>query len=124
MTLVLPELVRAIDSDLLLPTCTLPKLTLDGLAVNAPALTPVPESGRLSVGFDALLVIAMFPLAFPLAEGVKPTLKVALCPAVSVKGRVSPLRLKPLPVAVACEMVTLVPPLLVSVPVLVWLVPV
>jgi hypothetical protein len=39
-----------------------------------------------------------------------------LCPALSVSGTVKPLRLKPVPLAVAAEMVRLVPPELVSVP--------
>ena len=94
------------------------------MAVSAPALTPEPVKGMLRLGFDALLVRAMFPVAFPLAEGAKPTLKGALCPAARVNGRVSPVKVKPAPVAVACETVTLVPPLLVSVPARVWLLPV
>lgn len=50
----------------LLPIATFPKPILDGAAVKEPGVTPVPESGTLSVGFDALLLNAIAPLALPL----------------------------------------------------------
>ncbi len=75
----------------------------------------MPDSGTLSVGFDALLVMARLPLILPLDAGANTTLKVAVCPAPSVSGKFSPLTLKPAPVGVACEMVTLDPPEFVNV---------
>ena len=95
------------------PTSTLPKPKLDGLAVNAPGATPVPDSATFNVGLLALLRIARFPVAEPAVVGAKITLTDLLCPAASVKGNVNVPRLKPVPVIVACETVTLVPPVLV-----------
>jgi hypothetical protein len=37
-----PELVKVSGRVLLFPDCTLPKLTLEGLAPRMPAVTPVP----------------------------------------------------------------------------------
>lgn len=47
--------------------------------------------------------------------GVKTTLKVNACPGASVRGRVIPVVLKPLPLDVTAEMVTVAVPVLVSV---------
>lgn len=58
----------------------------------------------------------MLPLAAPLAVGANTAVKDALCPAFRVRGRVRPLRLNPLPLAVAAEIVRAVPPELVRVP--------
>jgi hypothetical protein len=47
--------------------------------VSDPGVTPEPESGTVSIGFDALLVMArLLPLADPPVVGAKVTLKVAL----------------------------------------------
>jgi hypothetical protein len=73
-----PELVRVSDKVRLFPTCTLPKLRLVAVAVSEPGVTPVPESGTVNVGFDALLVMARLPGADPPVVGVNVTLKVAL----------------------------------------------
>ena len=73
-----PELVRVSESVWLLPTCTLPKLRLVAVAVSDPGVTPVPESGTVNMGFDALLVTARLPLADPPVVGVKVTLKLTL----------------------------------------------
>ncbi len=70
----------------------------------------------LRLGFDPLDVMLMLPLAAPLAVGANNTVNEALCPAFNVTGTVSPLRLKPLPLAAAAEMVRLVSPELVTVP--------
>ena len=91
VTLEPPELVRVSESVWLLPTCTLPKLRLAAVAVSDPGVTPVPESGTANVGFEALLVMDRLPLADPPVVGVKVTLNVALWPAASVAGKVSPL---------------------------------
>ena len=61
-------------------------------------------------------VMVMLPLATPPAVGANRAVNVVLCPAFNVIGTASPLRLKPLPVAVAAEMVRADPPELVSVP--------
>ena len=65
---------------------------------------------------DAFDVIVTLPLPLPADAGVKLTLKLALCPAPSVTGVVIPLRVKPVPLIPICEMMTLDPPVLVTVP--------
>ncbi len=110
-----PVLVTFSDKDVLLPTVTLPKLRLVGLAPRSPGEMPIPDKGRVWVGLEALEVRVTEPLALPADEGANQTLKEALCPAVRVTGAVIPLRLKPVPLAATCEMVTLVPPVLVTV---------
>ena len=84
MTVVPPVLVTVSDRDCLLPIVTLPKLRLAGLAPNVPGVTPLPDKGMVRVGFVALDVIVRLPLAPPADDGANETLKVVLCPAVSV----------------------------------------
>src|SRR5690349_5469224 len=76
---------------------------------------PVPVNGMFSVGFDAFDVIATFPLTAPADKGVNSTLKLALCPAARVTGALIPLTLNPDPVTFTREIVTLDPPVLVTV---------
>src|SRR5262249_47568509 len=109
--------------DLLALVCTVPKLKLEGVAVNAPADTPVPESVQVNGEFAAVEVTVTVPDALVAAKGANVTLKVVLCPAVSVKGVVIPLNEKPVPVIVALLMVTLDPPEFVMVAVCFWLCP-
>ena len=103
----------------------MPKLRLVGLALRVPGATPVAEMGIFSVGLEALLVIARLPLTVPAACGANTTLKLGLLwPGSKVKGRLKPFILSPAPVTLACEMVSLEPPVLVSVSVKVLLFPV
>jgi hypothetical protein len=67
------------------------------------------------VGFEAFDVTVRLPLALPADCGVNVTVKVALWPAVRVIGVVTPLRLKPAPLIPTWEIVTLEPPVLVTV---------
>ena len=97
--LVLPVFVTVSDRVWVCAICTLPKLRLVGFAPSAPAVTPVPDRGIFNVGFDAVEVMATLPLTAPAAVGVNETLKLVLCPAVSVTGVVIPLRLNPDPLA-------------------------
>lgn len=97
VTLEAPVLVNVSERDWLLPTIKLPKLRLLGLDPNAPGATPVPANGMVRDGLEAFEVIVTLPLALPADAGVNVTLKVALCPAVSVTGAVIPLRLNPVP---------------------------
>ncbi len=90
-------LVTVSDRVCLLPTVTLPKLRLVGLAPSEPGVTPVPDNGMVRVGFDASDEIVTLPLALPADNGANATVKVALCPAVSVTGVVIPLKLNPEP---------------------------
>ena len=86
------------ESDPLLPTFTLPKLRLVGLAANAPGVTPVPDTGTVNVENVAVQVMVRLPLKAPEADGINETAKVALCPPLSVKGTAIPLTLRPVPV--------------------------
>ena len=69
----------------------------------------------LKLGFEPFEVMLTLPLAAPLVVGANSTVNDVLWPAVNVKGRVSPLRLNPLPLAAAAEIVRLDPPEFVSV---------
>ncbi len=110
-----PVLVRVSDKLALLPTCTFPKARLGGFAVSVPCVTPVPERGMLKLESEPVEVRLTLPLAAPLAVGEKSTVKDVLWPAVNVKGKDSPLKLNPAPLAEAAEIVRLVPPVLVRV---------
>jgi hypothetical protein len=95
--LVVPVFVRVSDRVCVCAICTLPKLRLVGFDPSAPAATPVPDRGIFKVGFDAVEVIATLPLTAPAVVGANDTLKLALWPAVSVKGAVIPLSVYPDP---------------------------
>lgn len=64
-----PVLVRVSERFVLLPTCTLPKARLVGVAVSVPGATPVPERGMLKLELDPLEVMLMLPLAAPAEVG-------------------------------------------------------
>ena len=84
---------------------------------------PVPVSETVKVELEALETTVIPPLALTADCGANTALKVTLAPGLSVRGTVSPVMLNPVPVAVACEMVTLDPPVLVSESVKVRLLP-
>jgi hypothetical protein len=113
--LVPPLFVKVSDRLELLPTVTLPNAKLVGLGVSVPCATPVPESGMLRLGLLPLEVTLTPPLTAPLDVGANVTVNEALWPAFNVTGTASPLILNPVPLALAAEIVRLVPPLLVSV---------
>jgi len=71
----------------------------------------------LKLEFEPLDVMLTLPLTAPLVVGENRTVNDVLWPAFSVKGNVSPLKLNPVPLAVAAEIVRLVPPEFVRVPV-------
>jgi hypothetical protein len=64
---------------------------------------------------ESLDVMLTLPLAAPLAVGLKSTVKDVLWPAFNVAGKVSPLKLNPVPLTVAVEIVRLDPPVLFKV---------
>lgn len=103
------------DSGELLPKVTFPKLRLGELGASCPGEVPVPDNGNASDGLEASEVIVTVPVAVPADCGANVTLKVMLWEGFRVSGAVIPLRRKPVPLTAACEMLTLVPPLLVSV---------
>lgn len=118
-----PVLVTVTGTDLLLPTVTFAKLTLLGLAVNEPAVKPVPESEMLNGELDASDTTLTEPFTAPALAGLKSTLKVVLWLAFRVAGRLSPLMEKPAPLAVAADIVTADPPVFVKVSDLLLVVP-
>ena len=73
-----PLAVRLPLSGALDPTTTLPKLRLVGDTAKVPAAVPVPESGMVSVGFDAFDATERFALAAPALVGAKVAVKVTL----------------------------------------------
>ena len=80
----------------------------------------MPARGMISVGVDASELMEILLLALPADKGANVTLKVTLCPAASVRGKLIPFRAKLLAVAVVCKiaawvMVTSDPPELVTV---------
>jgi hypothetical protein len=80
-----PVFVMVSESDPVLPTFTLPKLRLVGLALKAPGATPVPDTlmARTVAPLDAMVTV---PLAFPLPVGANVTVNVALWDAPSDTG--------------------------------------
>lgn len=114
------RLAEAVPLD---PTVTLPSASVVGLTASTPvAVVPVPVSPTVSVGFDAFELTVSVPLALAAAVGVKVTLNVWLFPAASVTGVVMPLTLNPV-LANTAEIVTLSPPVFVTVCERVWLFP-
>lgn len=85
---------------------------------------PVPDKAITSGEFVALLVTVMLPLALPTDDGANVTLQEVDCPAARLKGKPMEQMLKPAPLGVTCEIVTLEFPELVSVTLCVALVPV
>jgi hypothetical protein len=84
------------DSDWLLPTVTLPKLSLEALAESRPLVVPVPvpANKRVAILSDASLEMKAEPLKVPGALGVNPNVIEALLPARIVIGRLVVLREK------------------------------
>jgi hypothetical protein len=111
VTVELPLLVSVTDCELLLPIATLPKVKLFELALkDMVAETPVPESGSAVGEPAALLTNDTEPETAPATVGANATLNVVLPPAATVAGIVSPLMLNPVPLAVACEIVSATDP--------------
>ena len=119
VTLEPPVFFKVTACDALLPTVTLPKPMLVGLAVRFPAATAVPATGMFNVGFCAFDVTATLPLKLPAVWGANFTLNVTLWPAPRVTGSVIPETLKPVPVAVTAVTWALAPPVFLIVSV--WL---
>ena len=91
MTVEPPVLVTVSVRACLLPTVTLPKLRLAGFDPRVAGAIPVPDKELVSDEFEASEVMVRVPLAFPLAWGANDTIRVVLCEALSVSGRLIPL---------------------------------
>jgi len=95
------------------PIATWPNDTIEGLAVRAAALSPVPPTLRSAV--DALLKNLIVPPVHPIVVGVKLTFRSTLCPAGKTNGRLKEDVVNAeLPTAIP-ETVTLVCPVFVTV---------
>jgi len=104
-------------------TVTLPKLILVGTTVIC-GWIPVPLSEMANGEFVALLETLTNPDKLPMVVGANVIPKEALWPAASVSGRVEGANVKPEPVSLIAELVTLELPVLEMVTVCVALVPV
>ena len=93
----------------------MPKLKLAGFDPRVPAVTPVPDRAIVSVGLEAFELTVTVPVAAAAVVGANVTLKLALWPAAKVTGAVIPLRVNPVPVMLTWDIVTLDPPVLVTV---------
>src|SRR2546427_424602 len=95
--LALPAMVKVRLCTPVLPTSTLPKLTLGG-ATERIRRPPRSTLFPYTTLFRSLLTSEMPPDALPVVVGANCTLKVLDCPGGRVSGKVSPLMLKPGPV--------------------------
>ena len=91
---------------------TLLKLTLVG-TTDICGCIPAPESEIVAGELVALLTTDTLPDTLPATVGANPTLSEALCPAARLSGNGIPLTLKPAPVTLTCEMITVLFPELV-----------
>jgi hypothetical protein len=97
-----------------LPTRTLPKPRLDGVALIS-GWTPVPLRRIADGAFDALLTMLIAPVAGPLVVGENSAVSERVCPAERLALPLKPPTLKPAPLAATCETLMVVVPELVMV---------
>jgi len=71
----------------MVPIATWPNDTIEGLAVTASLLTPVPLTSSPRIASAVLLENLIVPPVHPIAVGVKLTLRSTLCPAGKTSGR-------------------------------------
>ena len=71
--------------ELVLPAATLPKLTLEGLALSVPCV-PVPLRAIVAGDPGALLVIEILPEALPADVGANATVNARFAPALMLIG--------------------------------------
>lgn len=110
-----PVALSVPDKDALEPVLTLPKLKFAGDNANWPGALSLPESAMFSCGFEASEKIESFPAIDPATVGVKTTPNVTLWPAPKIDGRDKLLAVNIALDMLACEIVTLVVPVLVRV---------
>ena len=97
------------------PSVTLPKLRLPGLTVNC-GVVPVPLMLTVTVGLvEELLLMVRVPVAEPAVVGSNWTCRVAVWLGFSVKGKVAPETVKPVPEMLSELTVTAAVPLEVRV---------
>ena len=110
-----PVALRVPDRVAFEPVLTLPKFKAVGASVNWPGVLPLPDSAMFSCGLEASERIERFPVIDPATLGVKTTPNVTLLPDPKVAGRDKVLAANIALDILACEMVTLVVPVLVRV---------
>lgn len=108
-------LLSTIEWVALLPTFICPKDKLEGLAVSASVLAPQPSVPICRLGFVALLVMVIIPLACPVLLGLKVTLRAMLWPAFTFTGKLIPEMLNSELLTLTAETVALVAPILVRI---------
>ena len=85
-----PALVTVCDFFEFVPTATLPKLRLVGLAVSAVGLAPVPERfTKRALSVELELNNTILPLAVEAADGENVTLNWIVLPGAIVSGRLT-----------------------------------
>src|SRR5207244_3994959 len=109
-----PEFVKVRFCTAVLPTSTLPKLTL-GPTRRSSDLTPVPLRAMVLGELGASLTSETLPDALPVAVGANCTLKVQIGRASSRGRKYSPVMVKAATVKLPCAMVKLALPELVKV---------
>lgn len=111
-----PLALRFPEAVPLAPTATFPTARVAGATVSWPAVTvAVPVSPMLNVAFDPFEVMVTLPLPLPADCGEYVTVKFVLCPAARFMGAEIPLSAKPVPLIATCEIVTVEPPVFVTV---------
>lgn len=120
-----PVLVKVSDWLLLLPTWILPNVRLAGLGASVPGITPIPvkESTALLLTASAVVAKVTLPVKVAAPVGANVIVTGAIAPGSSVSGRARLFIENPAPLMVACETMTLVPPLFERFTVLDWLDP-
>lgn len=97
-----PVFEICIGCELVLPSATFPKFTLEGLAEIC-ACAPAPLTGTVIAGVAPLFAMEMLPETLPTAVGANCTVKLKVAPALIVAGIGGPLTVIPDPLAVAAD---------------------
>ncbi len=113
VTLVLPVFFNCTVCEFVVPSATVPKLTLDGVVATVPALelTPVPLTAYCTLLLVALLVNNTYPENNPVLVGANFTEIGMKPPTEMVCGIVNPLTLNPVARTVSAEITTGAAPL-------------
>jgi hypothetical protein len=108
-----PELVTLRVCEFEEPTETLPKLTVEGVKLNA-GWMPLPLTGITALAPCELETVTL-PLTLSELVGLNVKVNTAFCPAGKIKGVVMPLVLTSFALTLVCEIVRLEVPVLVNV---------
>jgi hypothetical protein len=114
LRLALPGLLTVTVCVLVMPTVTLPKFTLVG-TTEIWGCTPVPASEIVAGELLALLTTVTLPVELPTRLGENPTSSETPWPTNRVTGGMTPPAVKPVPLTLICEMLTLEFPVFVNV---------